>query len=113
MRERAMGILRRGLRLFAGIFMVTLLSGALTVANAASKAEAQSIIDKSRGAISDMTSDEAFSWLHSYLKSAKGVLIFPQVLKAGFFLGGSGGTGVLLIQPEAKHRDTETHRRRV
>jgi lipid-binding SYLF domain-containing protein len=29
------------------------------------------------------------------------VLIFPQVLKAGFFLGGSGGTGVLLVRDEA------------
>jgi lipid-binding SYLF domain-containing protein len=48
-----------------------------------------------------MMSDEAFSWLHGYLKSAKGVLIFPQVLKAGFFLGGSGGTGVLLARNEA------------
>jgi len=24
-------------------------------------------------------------------------LIYPQVLKAGFFLGGSGGTGVFLV----------------
>ena len=29
-------------------------------------------------------------------KDAKGVLIYPQVLKAGFIFGGSGGTGVLL-----------------
>jgi len=41
--------------------------------------------------------DKAFSWLHGYLKNAKGVLIFPQVLKAGLFLGGSGGTGVLMV----------------
>jgi lipid-binding SYLF domain-containing protein len=26
------------------------------------------------------------------------VLIFPQVLKAGFILGGSGGSGVLLVR---------------
>jgi lipid-binding SYLF domain-containing protein len=26
------------------------------------------------------------------------VLIYPQILKAGFFLGGSGGTGVLLVK---------------
>jgi lipid-binding SYLF domain-containing protein len=26
--------------------------------------------------------------------------VFPQVLKAGFFLGGSGGTGVLLVRDE-------------
>jgi lipid-binding SYLF domain-containing protein len=59
--------------------------------------EAQSIVDKSKGTINDLMSDSAFSWLYGHLATAKGVLIFPQVLKAGFFLGGSGGTGVLLI----------------
>src|SRR5678815_3769350 len=32
------------------------------------------------------------------LGKAKAVLIFPQILKAGFVLGGSGGTGVLLVR---------------
>jgi len=36
--------------------------------------------------------------MREHLKDAKGVLIYPQVLKAGFFLGGSGGTGVLLAR---------------
>jgi SH3 domain-containing YSC84-like protein 1 len=71
------------------------------LAIASEKAEAQSIVDKSKGALSDLFSDENFAWLHTYLKSAKGVVIFPQILKAGFFLGGSGGTGVLLVHNEA------------
>jgi len=33
--------------------------------------------------------------LRENIKKAKGVVIYPQVLKAGFILGGSGGTGVL------------------
>jgi lipid-binding SYLF domain-containing protein len=83
-----------------GFCIVTAIFGYLSTAYAADKAEAQSIVDKSKGTISDMISDEAFSWLHGYLKTAKGVLIFPQVLKAGFILGGSGGTGVLLVHNE-------------
>ena len=97
MKEHARGIFRLCLWLLAVISMVTMLFGSYTTASAASKAEAQSIIDKSKGAFSDMINNKAFSWLHEYLKTAKGVLIFPQVLKAGFFLGGSGGTGVLLV----------------
>lgn len=91
-----------GLWALVGIFMMTVLcsTGTGAVAFAADKAEAQSLIDKSKGALSDMMGDEAFSWLHGYLKTSKGVLIFPQVLKAGFFLGGSGGTGVLLVRDE-------------
>ena len=38
--------------------------------------------------------------MHEHLQKAKGVLIYPQVLKAGFVLGGSGGTGVLLRRDE-------------
>lgn len=100
MKEFAKCIYKFRLWALAGIFMVTMLCGSLSTAFAADKAEAQSIIDKSKGAFSDLMSDEAFSWLHGYIKSAKGVIIFPQVLKAGFFLGGSGGTGVLLIHNE-------------
>jgi lipid-binding SYLF domain-containing protein len=84
----------------AGIFMVSVLCGSFTTVFAADKAEAQSIIDKSKGTITDLINNEAFSWLHGYLKSARGVIIFPQVLKAGFFLGGSGGTGVLLVHDQ-------------
>jgi lipid-binding SYLF domain-containing protein len=85
----------------AGIVMVILIIGRPGLAIASEKAEAQSIVDKSKGALTDLMSDEHFSWLHAYLKTAKGVVIFPQILKAGFFLGGSGGTGVLLVRNEA------------
>lgn len=101
MKKCVKNIYKFGLLALAGIFMVTVLCGACTTAFAADKAESQSIIDKSKGTITDLMSDEAFSWLHGYLKSAKGVLIFPQVLKAGFFLGGSGGTGILIERNEA------------
>jgi lipid-binding SYLF domain-containing protein len=70
-------------------------------AAASEKAEAQSIVDKAKGTLTSLMSDEYYTWLHQYLKTARGVVIFPQILKAGFFLGGSGGTGVLLVRNEA------------
>jgi len=97
MKEYAKKIRTFGLRALAGVFMVTVLFGSLTTVSAADKAETQSIIDKSKGTITELMSEEAFSWLHGYIKDAKAVIIFPQVLKAGFFLGGSGGTGVLMV----------------
>ena len=83
------------------IFMLTVLCSLSTTASASDKTEAQSLIDKSRGTITNLMSNDAFSGLKEYLKTAKGVIIFPQVLKAGFFWGGSGGTGVLLVHDEA------------
>ena len=45
-------------------------------------------------------SDPNYAWLHKNIDRAKGVLIFPQVIKGGFIGGGSGGTGVLLVRDE-------------
>jgi len=101
MKEIAKQIYRISLRALAVIFIFTLALGSFTTAPAEDKSEAQSMVDKSKGTLVDLTSDEYFSWLKGYLKNARGVLIFPQIIKGGFFLGGSGGTGVFLVRDEA------------
>ena len=79
------------------IFVVVVLFTALPQqALAQKKDEAQVLVDKALITFNGFMNDQNYSWLHSNLKKAKGVIIFPQVLKAGFILGGSGGTGVLL-----------------
>ena len=52
----------------------------------------------------DASVDAALSRLHADVKGseevtskAKGMLVFPEVVKAGFVVGGEGGTGALLI----------------
>jgi lipid-binding SYLF domain-containing protein len=67
---------------------------------AADRNDAQGIVDKARVAFDDFMRDRNYTWLHENLKNARGVLIFPQVLKAGYILGGSGGTGVLVVRDE-------------
>jgi lipid-binding SYLF domain-containing protein len=61
---------------------------------------AQGIVDRARVTFSGFMRDSNYSWLHENLDRAKGVLIFPQVIKGGFIWGGSGGTGVLLVRDE-------------
>jgi SH3 domain-containing YSC84-like protein 1 len=87
-----------GMRIVAVVLSLTMLLGSFSMAKAADKAEAQGIVDKSKATLTDILSDSNFYWLQKYIKDAKGVLIFPQVLKGGFFLGGSGGTGVVLVR---------------
>ncbi len=77
-------------------FILALLSGAATPVFASEADEAQRVVDKARVTFKELMADETYSWLHEHLKDARGLLIFPRVLKAGFFLGGSGGNGVLL-----------------
>lgn len=67
-------------------------------AQADDKKEARTVVEKARVAFGDVVKTKEFDSLRSGLKQAKGVLIYPQVLKAGFFLGGSGGIGVLLVR---------------
>ncbi len=39
-------------------------------------------------------------WFHDHIKHAKGIFIVPQLLKATFFFGGKGGSGVLTVKDD-------------
>lgn len=85
-------------RILFGFLVAGVLSMSSNPAMASEREKAQAIVDKSKATLSDFMNDSNFSWLRNYLASAKGIIIFPQVVKGGFFLGGSGGTGVLLVR---------------
>jgi SH3 domain-containing YSC84-like protein 1 len=89
---------RAGVRVqaFATALMMLLLVATVPGAMAAGEEDAQGIVDKARVTFGEFMRDDNYGWIRDHLKDAKGVLIYPQVLKAGFILGGSGGTGVLL-----------------
>jgi len=87
-----------GVFAFAMILTAILLAAAAPGAMAADKEDAQGIVDNARVTLSSFMRDKDYGWLNENIKKAKGVLIYPQVLKAGFILGGSGGTGVLLVR---------------
>jgi len=66
----------------------------------ADRAKVQGLEDRARITFQEFMGDSNYAWLHENLDHAKGVLIFPQVIKGGFIWGGSGGTGVLLVKDE-------------
>lgn len=82
------------------IFAVGILISSYTSAMAADRERVQLVVDKARITLKDFMTDPNFIWLHEHIKSARGVLIFPQVIKGGFIFGGSGGSGVLLVRDE-------------
>lgn len=62
--------------------------------------EAEVIVDRARGTIESFrqrTTSPGESFRNS-MKTARGVLIFPDVFKAAVGIGGQGGNGVLLIR---------------
>ncbi len=66
----------------------------------AEPAEQQLLVDKARVTFDTFMKDENQAWLKENLNQAKGLIIIPSLLKAGFFIGGSGGSGVLIVRDE-------------
>lgn len=86
---------RRALLAAAGAALLFL---APTVAAQDDAKTAQGIVEKARISFESLVADKNFGAMRQALKNARGVLIFPQLIKGGFFIGGSGGTGVLLAR---------------
>ena len=82
------------------IVVFAMLLAAAPAATAGDAEDAQGTVDKALITFKGMHGDKDFKWMNEHLQTAKGVLIYPQVLKVGFVLGGSGGTGVLLRRDE-------------
>ena len=63
--------------------------------------EANELVDKARIAVQRLARDpDVGPSLRRFLGQAKAVLIFPTLIKGAFFLGGEGGSGVLLTRNE-------------
>ena len=84
----------------ATILAIVLAFVAVPAGMAADKEDAQGIVTKAEVTVSSFLRNKDFAWFNANIHRAKGLLIYPQVLKAGFILGGSGGTGVLLVRDE-------------
>lgn len=64
-------------------------------------AEAQALVDASTKTLTTMMADKDMDWLRKNFRRAKGVIIAPSVVKAGFVFGGSGGNAVILGRGKA------------
>ena len=58
----------------------------------------QILVDQALVTLNNFAKAADMEWFQSHLKNSKGVFIVPQLLKAGFIFGGSGGRGVVLLR---------------
>jgi lipid-binding SYLF domain-containing protein len=63
---------------------------------AAAQADQRNLVADATVTLANFLSDPDMNWLKRNIKRAKAVLIAPQVAKAGFILGGSGGRAVVV-----------------
>jgi len=87
-----------GLSGAAALLAALLLAGPAVGAFAADIDDAQGIVEKARLTFGDFLRDDDYISMRDQIQQARGVLIYPQVLKGGVIIGGSGGTGVLLVR---------------
>ena len=64
-------------------------------------AASEELVVQANRVLEDMKTEADFDAFRGSMKSAKGVLVIPTLLKAGFFFGVEGGNGVLLARNEA------------
>ena len=62
----------------------------------------QELVDEARITFDKLITSVEFGELPGYLKRARAIMIFPDIFKAGFVIGGQGGTGLLLVRDAAK-----------
>ncbi|PIE57000.1 MAG: hypothetical protein CSA34_01480 [Desulfobulbus propionicus] len=58
----------------------------------------QELVAKATTIYQSFMADPSMGWFRANVPYAKGILIVPQMLRGGFIVGGSGGSGVLLAQ---------------
>jgi len=93
-----MNMTRRSLTVAGAALAVAVATIASPTARASDASDAKELVTKAQATIGDIGRNPDFPTFSPALAKARGVLIFPQVLKAGFVLGGSGGSGVLLVR---------------
>lgn len=82
----------------AALALVTTFSSLPARADDAS--DTKGIVDKATLTVNAFAADKDYTALPGLLAKAKAVLVYPQILEGGFVIGGSGGTGVLLVRDQ-------------
>jgi SH3 domain-containing YSC84-like protein 1 len=83
-------------RAFCAVAALGFMTATASAALAAS--DQQDLVEHARITLDDLHKDKEFGNGAQLLRRAKGVMIVPSLIKGGFFLGGEGGTGVLLTR---------------
>jgi lipid-binding SYLF domain-containing protein len=79
-------------------FLVAALAIAVAPVSGQAEDKPQDIVDGAVTTLNNFSADPNMTWFQNHIKDARGVFIVPSLVKAGFILGGSGGSGVLLAK---------------
>ena len=69
---------------------------------ASAQGDQQVLVNQAETTLNNFMRDPEMKWLQQNIGRAKAVLIAPNIVKAGFIVGGSGGRGVLVARNGGK-----------
>jgi lipid-binding SYLF domain-containing protein len=82
----------------AGIAALVAATSAFVVPSAYAQADPQAHIAASETTLSNFLRDPDMDWLQKNFSRAKAVIITPEIVKAGFIFGGSGGRALVVAR---------------
>ena len=80
------------------VAVVTAVAATAVAPLAYAQSEQQKLVGSAETTFSNFVRDPDMKWIQQNLGRAKAVLIAPEIVKAGFILGGSGGRAVLVAR---------------
>ena len=91
-------------RIVAGAGAIAALTIGLVVAPvpvlADEAADAKGLVDQAEVTLKNFMNDPDMKWFAGHLQQAKGILIFPKLMKGAFIFGVEGGNGLLVARDE-------------
>jgi lipid-binding SYLF domain-containing protein len=94
---------RRLLALGARSVTASLVLAACSSTPPDSSGDPAALVNDADATLANFMRDPEMTWFRDNLPSARGVLIVPSFLRAGFIFGGAGGNGTLLVHDNAKN----------
>jgi SH3 domain-containing YSC84-like protein 1 len=88
------GLLKR----MMGVAMVAATAIGFTATSAMAQNEQQVLVNQADTTLTNFLRDPEMKWLQQNIGRAKAVMIAPEVVKAGFIVGGSGGRALVVAK---------------
>ena len=83
---------------FTGITMLVAASVASFAPAAMAQSDQQKLVNEAKTSLGNFLGDPQMTWLKQNFSRAKAVIIAPEIAKAGFIFGGSGGRAVVVAR---------------
>ncbi|MEO8507122.1 MAG: lipid-binding SYLF domain-containing protein [Betaproteobacteria bacterium] len=90
------------LQRMASATMVAAAAVGFTATSAFAQGDQQVLVNQSATTLSNFMRDPEMKWLQQNFGRAKAVIIAPEIVKAGFIIGGSGGRAIVVAKAGGK-----------